>query len=74
MKLLPGELDGERFLRALGRFGWTVASQRGSHRKLTHPHRPGRLVVAFHSKIGRRAVLRTLREAHIEVEAFLEQL
>jgi predicted RNA binding protein YcfA (HicA-like mRNA interferase family) len=34
-------------LRALQRIGWTVASQRGSHVKLTHPQR-GPYIFHFH--------------------------
>ncbi len=66
-------MDGARFLRTLGRFGWRVVRQRGSHRKLAHPDREGFLVVAFHGTIGRNAVRRTLREADIPVDAFLKR-
>lgn len=67
---LPGEVDGERFLRALRRFGWVVARQRGSHRILQHPD--GRtMAVSFHGVIRRNAVRMTLRLAAITEEDFL---
>jgi predicted RNA binding protein YcfA (HicA-like mRNA interferase family) len=71
---LPGEVAGTRFLRALARFGWHEVSQRGSHRKLAHPARPGFLLVAFHSTIGRVAMQRALRAAEIDEGAFLREL
>ena len=48
MAEFPGEVSGPRFLKAMARFGWTVAGQRGSHRKLVHPARPDFLLIAFH--------------------------
>ena len=73
MARLPGDIDGRRFLRALGRFGWAVETQRGSHRKLRHTD--GRVLrVAFHNVIRRNAVRHTLRLARIDEEAFLKEL
>lgn len=67
---LPGEVDGRRFLRAMARFGWTVETQRGSHRKLVHPDRADFLIVAFHANISRFVVRRILRQAGIDEEEF----
>lgn len=70
MAALPGEIDGERFLRAMARLGWKVASQRGSHRKLTHPEGDRVLIAAFHGTLGRNSVRRILRQAAIDEETF----
>lgn len=55
MARLPGELDGQRVLRALGRFGWRVAKVRGSHNKLVHAERND-LIVAFHGTLSANSV------------------
>lgn len=72
--MLPGEMDGDRFLRALARFGWRVTVQRGSHRKLVHPDRAGFLVVAFHGTIRRPAMRKTLSRAGISEDEFLKRI
>ena len=74
MARLPGEVDGRRFLRAMARFGWTVETQRGSHRKLVHPDRADFLIVAFHRTLGRNSVRRILRQAGIDEDDFLKEL
>jgi len=74
MSRLSGEIDGRRFLRAMARFGWTVRSQHGSHRKLAHPRRDDVIIVAFHDKLDRRIVRRLLRYAGIDEDAFLREL
>jgi predicted RNA binding protein YcfA (HicA-like mRNA interferase family) len=74
MASLPGELDGRRFLRAMARFGWTVASQKGSHRKLVNTEQPGILIVAFHRTLGRNSVRRVLRQAGISEEEFVRAI
>lgn len=74
MVVLPGEIDGRRFLRALARFGWSVETQRGSHRKLVHEDRADLLIVAFHQTLGRNSVRRILRRAGIGEEEFLREL
>jgi predicted RNA binding protein YcfA (HicA-like mRNA interferase family) len=74
MGRLPGEIDGRRFLRAMARFGWTVESQKGSHRKLVHPERDDFLIVAFHATLGRNTVRRILRQAGIDEDDFLDEL
>ena len=74
MARLPGEIDGRRLLRALARFGWTIESQRGSHRKLFHPDRSDFLIVAFHQTVGRNTVRRVLRQAVIDEDDFLAEL
>lgn len=74
MARLAGEIEGQRFLRAMARLGWRVERQRGSHRKLVHEGRAGFLIVAFHDTIGRNSVRRILRQAGIEEDEFLKAL
>lgn len=74
MAQIPGEVDGPRFLRAVARFGWRVATQRGSHRKLVHPDREDFIIIAFHQTLGRNSVRRILRQAGIDETAFLRRL
>ena len=62
--MLPAEVDGDRFLRAMGRLGWRVSRIHGSHHVLKDAS--GRtLVVAFHATLSRHSVRRALREAGI---------
>lgn len=69
MTVLPGEIDGIRFLKAMARLGWTVARVKGSHRILRRAD--GRvLVVAFHANLSRNSVRRALREASIDEGTF----
>jgi predicted RNA binding protein YcfA (HicA-like mRNA interferase family) len=56
MPRLPGDVDGRRFLRAMARLGWSVESQRGSHRKLKHEGIGQIIIVAFHNTIHRNAI------------------
>jgi predicted RNA binding protein YcfA (HicA-like mRNA interferase family) len=58
----------------MGRFGWTVAMQRGSHRKLVHAARTDFLLVAFHRTLGRNSVRRALRQAGIDETDFMKRL
>ncbi len=74
MTALPGEVSGTRFLLAMARFGWTVATQKGSHRKLVHPGRADFLLVAFHGSLGRNSVRRALRQAEIDETEFARVL
>jgi predicted RNA binding protein YcfA (HicA-like mRNA interferase family) len=71
---LPGELDGRRFLRALAKFGWRLETQRGSHRKLIHESRATFLIIAFHSTVSRITIRKTLRQAGIDEEEFLQEI
>lgn len=73
MTVLPGEIDGIRFLRAMARFGWTVVRVKGSHRILRRAD--GKvLMVAFHGTLSRNSVRRALREAGIDEDGFEEPL
>lgn len=69
--MLPGEIDGRRFLRAMARLGWAVARTAGSHRVLRN--RGGQvIVVAFHDSLSRNSVRRALREAGVPERDFEE--
>jgi predicted RNA binding protein YcfA (HicA-like mRNA interferase family) len=72
--LLPGEIDGKRFLRAMSRFGWQVTRSKGSHRILRKEDSSRILIVAFHDKLSRNSVRRALREAGIDEAAFEAEL
>ncbi|GEM_PF-5941913 len=68
--MLPGEIDGRRFLRAMARLGWRVVKQRGSHRTLQKAGSGQILIVAFHETLSRNSVRRALREAGVPEEEF----
>lgn len=72
--MLPGEIDGRRFLRAMARFGWSVSKTKGSHRILKREGSSRILVVAFHDTLSRNSVRRALREAGIDEDAFQASL
>jgi len=48
MPLLP-RVTGREVVQALGRLGWVVVVQRGSHAQLKHPTRGGRVTVPLHA-------------------------
>lgn len=68
--MLPGEVDGKRFLRAMARFGWRVSRTSGSHKILKSESSGRIIVVAFHSTLSRNSVRRTLRDAGIDEAEF----
>jgi predicted RNA binding protein YcfA (HicA-like mRNA interferase family) len=63
-------ITGREVVRALGRLGWVVIVQRGSHAQLKHPERPGRITVPLHAgEIIGPALLRSiLSQAGLSVE------
>lgn len=67
--MLPAEVDGGRFLKAMGRLGWHVSRTRGSHRVLKDV-RGRTVVVAFHGTLSRNSVRRALREAGVAEDDF----
>jgi predicted RNA binding protein YcfA (HicA-like mRNA interferase family) len=71
---IPGEIAGPRFLRAMGRLGWRVIRQRGSHRVLAREGGTKVLIVAFHRSLGRTSVRRVLKDAGIDEADFLRAL
>ena len=50
-------------LKRLHAEGWVIVEQRGSHRQLTHPTKPGRVTVAGHPGDDlRRGTLASIRQ------------
>ena len=48
MPPLPG-VTGRDVVRALGKLGWVIVAQKGSHAQLKHPIRGGRVTVPMHA-------------------------
>ncbi|MHB1510890.1 MAG: type II toxin-antitoxin system HicA family toxin [Acidimicrobiales bacterium] len=48
MPPLP-RVTGREVVQALGRMGWVVVVQKGSHAQLKHPSRGGRVTVPLHA-------------------------
>lgn len=48
MPPLP-RITGRELVRALGKLGWVVVVQKGSHAQLKHPNRGGRVTVPLHA-------------------------
>ena len=69
MPPLP-RLTGRELLRALGRRGWVVVAQKGSHAQLKHPTRGGRVTVPLHAgeTIGPKLLGSILAQAGLTVE------
>ena len=42
--------------------GWTFKSQVGSHRQYSHPTKPGKVTIPFHSKELTKAVENSIRK------------
>lgn len=72
--MLPGEVDGKKFLRAMARLGWRVERVRGSHRVLKREGSARIVIVAFHDSLSRNSVRRALREAGIDEDDFADAL
>jgi predicted RNA binding protein YcfA (HicA-like mRNA interferase family) len=55
-------------LRLLRRDGWVLDRQRGSHRQLRHPEKPGVVTVAGHpgDDLARGTLRSILRQARLE--------
>jgi predicted RNA binding protein YcfA (HicA-like mRNA interferase family) len=69
MPPLP-RITGREVVRALGKLGWTVVVQKGSHAQLKHPVRGGRVTVPLHpgETIGPGLLRSILNQAGITVE------
>jgi len=48
MPPLP-RITGRELVRALGKLGWVIVVQKGSHAQLKHPDRKGRVTVPLHA-------------------------
>jgi predicted RNA binding protein YcfA (HicA-like mRNA interferase family) len=69
-------LPYDRVVRALQRDGWTIVRQRGSHLRLQK--RVGdellKVTIPAHRPIKRSTLAHILKQARLEVEAFLQLL
>ncbi len=66
-------LSAREVLRALGKLGYYVRDQRGSHIHLRHPERPP-LTVPAHAEIARGTLRAIVKQAGLTVEEFLKLL
>jgi predicted RNA binding protein YcfA (HicA-like mRNA interferase family) len=75
MPALP-RVTGRDVVRALGKLGWVVVVQKGSHAQLKHPSRGGRVTVPLHAgeTIGPRLLRSILNQAGVTVEDLREAL
>ena len=63
-------VTGRELARALGKLGWVVVVQKGSHAQLKHPGRGGRVTVPLHAgeTIGPGLLRSILSQAGITAE------
>ena len=69
MPPLP-RVTGREAVQALGKLGWVVVTQKGSHAQLKHPHRGGRVTVPLHAgeTIGPGLLRSVLNQAGVTVD------
>jgi len=66
-------LSGKQVLAALKRLGFREVYRRGSHVKMSHAD--GRIIVfPYHDEIDRYTLQGALKDADIDVEAFLKKV
>ena len=66
-------LSGKQVLAALARLGFVEVHRKGSHLKMKHPD--GRVIVfPFHDEVDRYTLRGALRDADIEVSAFVKAI
>jgi predicted RNA binding protein YcfA (HicA-like mRNA interferase family) len=66
-------LSGKDVVKALGKLGYTINDQKGSHIHLRHPvRRP--LTVPNHPEVARGTLRIIIKDAELSVEQFLELL
>ncbi len=61
-------LSGEQLVRALGKLGWEVVRQRGSHVRLKHPERQTPLTVPLHRELKRGTLGGILADAGLDAD------
>ncbi|MDA8148678.1 MAG: type II toxin-antitoxin system HicA family toxin [Mycobacteriales bacterium] len=61
-------VSGDELISALGKLGWVVARQRGSHVRLRHPERAVPLVVPLHRELKRGTLAGILRDAGVDAD------
>jgi predicted RNA binding protein YcfA (HicA-like mRNA interferase family) len=59
-------VSGDELISALGKLGWVVARQRGSHVRLRHPECAVPLVVPLHRELKRGTLAGILRDAGVD--------
>jgi len=65
----------KRVIKALGKCGFVVRRQSGSHALLYHPEKPGRVIVAIHAADIKRGTLKSiLKQADLNVDEFIALL
>ncbi len=69
-------VSGEQLIRALGKFGYIVVRQKGSHVRLRHGTDPKRqpVTVPLHDEIASGTLRRILRDVTVSVEQLKEAL
>jgi len=69
-------ISGDKLIRALGKFGYVVVRQKGSHVRLRHSTDPQRLpiTVPLHDEIALGTLRRILRDAAVTGEQLLSLL
>ena len=67
-------VSGERLIKALGKDGWSVVRQRGSHVRLKKSGRSFALVVPLHKEIRKGTLGGILRDAELSTEDLLRLL
>ena len=66
-------LSGKQVLAALARLGFVEIHRKGSHLKMKHPD--GRIVVfPFHDEVDRYPLRGALRDADIDLSAFVRAI
>jgi len=66
-------LSGKEIVKALGKLGYTVNDQKGSHIHLRHPVRSP-LTIPNHPEVARGTLRIIIKDADISVEKLLELL
>ena len=61
-------VSGTQLVTALGKDGWSVVRQRGSHVRLKKPGRKSALVVPLHKEIRRGTLGGILRDAGLSAD------
>lgn len=66
-------LSGREVLAALQRLGFVEIHRKGSHVKMEHPD-GRRIVFPFHDEVDRFTLKGALRDASVDLAAFLDQV
>ncbi len=61
-------VSGAQLIAALGKLGWVLVRQRGSHVRLKHADRSVSLVVPLHRELKRGTLAGILRDAGVDRE------